>query len=132
MGMVESGNRQNASPPGIRIFHSYPGVAYALPSNEGQRSRSACIAETYFRSKDTTSSPTLRDGDIVLDACTETGIWLLELAQQITEGVKLEGFDIEARLFPTTESRPKNLKLCTQSSLLRASGQTDSRSCIST
>ncbi|KAF9012750.1 hypothetical protein BDQ17DRAFT_1405317 [Cyathus striatus] len=91
--MVEPGDRQNASSPATRIFHSYPGATYALPADEEERSRLTDQHELLkhtFDGKILLAPITLRDGDVVLDSCTGIGIWLLELAQQITEGVQLE------------------------------------------
>jgi len=42
----------------------------------------------------------LISGSTVLDSGTGTGAWLLDLADQVPEGVHLRGIDIESRLFP--------------------------------
>ncbi|KAF9012736.1 hypothetical protein BDQ17DRAFT_1344538 [Cyathus striatus] len=38
-----------------------------------------------------------------------TGHWIVEVADEVPDSVQLEGIDIESRLFPPVESRPKNL-----------------------
>ncbi|KAF8993319.1 S-adenosyl-L-methionine-dependent methyltransferase, partial [Cyathus striatus] len=57
------------------------------------------------------------DGDKVLDACTGTAHWIIEVAEEVPENVQLQGIDIKLRLFPLVELRPKNLDLSIHSIL---------------
>ncbi|KAF9012745.1 hypothetical protein BDQ17DRAFT_1321692 [Cyathus striatus] len=117
--MLESESApQDAKSPTTRIYHSYPGATYALPADEEERLRLTNQHEFLkrtFGGRILLAPVTLKDSDDVLDACTGTGIWLLELAKGVPEGVQLEGFDIEPRLFPAEESRPENVKFSVHS-----------------
>ncbi|KAF9008250.1 S-adenosyl-L-methionine-dependent methyltransferase [Cyathus striatus] len=70
-----------------------------------------------FGGKNLLAPVELNDGDKVLDACTGTGHWIVEVSEEVPEGVQLQGIDIESRLFPPVESRPKNLDFSVNSVL---------------
>jgi len=50
-----------------------------------------------------------QDGDNVLDSGAGSGVWLLDLATTVPASIKLQGIDIQSRIFPSPESRPHNL-----------------------
>jgi len=80
----------------------YASETYLLPSDEEERSR----LEIQYRmilsyTKDLLpANLTLEDGDAILDAGTGTGIWLNDVAKEVSPTISLVGIDIEGRLFP--------------------------------
>ncbi|KAF9012739.1 S-adenosyl-L-methionine-dependent methyltransferase [Cyathus striatus] len=97
-----------------RIAHSYPGAAYILPADDDERTRLVLqhqFLKRSFGERNLLAPVKWSDEDKVLDACTGTGHWIVEVAEEVPENVQLQGIDIEPRLFPPVESRPKNLDL---------------------
>ncbi|KAJ4477550.1 S-adenosyl-L-methionine-dependent methyltransferase [Lentinula aciculospora] len=97
---------------------NYPGFpsAYILPSNEPERERlneqSRFITKAVFGGNLISVPSTISAGDEILESATGTGIWLLDLAQQLPPTVSLTGIDISTRLFP--ENYPSNITFSAQ------------------
>ncbi|KAF9013143.1 S-adenosyl-L-methionine-dependent methyltransferase [Cyathus striatus] len=106
----------------------YQDAAYILPCDESETKR---LTKQHYLAKRLFGANVLapvvwREGDKVLDACTGTAIWLLDIANEIPEYVSLVGFDIEARWFPTLELQPENIELHVHSVLSLPLSWTDS------
>ncbi|TFK38141.1 S-adenosyl-L-methionine-dependent methyltransferase, partial [Crucibulum laeve] len=99
-----------------RIYTPFPGSAYVLPSDDLERERLELqhhLLERIFDGK-LLHAPVALDGELeVLETGTGTGIWLLQLASQVSPSVSLTGLDIENRLFPINP--PNNITLSTGS-----------------
>ncbi|KAF9012738.1 hypothetical protein BDQ17DRAFT_1405308 [Cyathus striatus] len=91
-----------------RPRHSYVGAAYTLPADDAEKKR--LIAQHHLLKRvfegNLLAPVTLKGDDKVLDSCTGTAIWLLELAKEVPASVLLHGFDIETRQFPAINSLP--------------------------
>ncbi|KAF8993320.1 S-adenosyl-L-methionine-dependent methyltransferase [Cyathus striatus] len=102
-----------------RPRHSYVGAAYTLPADDVESKR--LITQHHLLKRvfeGNLLAPVILEGDDkVLDSCTGTAIWLLELAKEVPASVLLHGFDIETRQFPVTNSLPGNLELSKHSVL---------------
>ncbi|KAF9012740.1 S-adenosyl-L-methionine-dependent methyltransferase [Cyathus striatus] len=111
----------------MRVSHSYPGAAYILPADDGEKNRLVIQHQLLNRmfGANILAPVTWKEGDKVLDACTGTAIWSLEVAKEIPEYVLLKGIDIETRQFPAPESRPKNLELSVNTVISLPSAWTD-------
>ncbi|KDQ21810.1 hypothetical protein BOTBODRAFT_50355 [Botryobasidium botryosum FD-172 SS1] len=86
-----------------RTYHSFPGAHYVLPADKPERDRldrQHRVLKHAYDDKLIWSPVNLVPGSAVLDAATGSGAWLLDLADQVPDGVQLRGIDIESRLFP--------------------------------
>ncbi|KIK53617.1 hypothetical protein GYMLUDRAFT_88361 [Collybiopsis luxurians FD-317 M1] len=103
--------------PGKKIDSEFSTV-YILPTDEPERDRlneqSRFLTKAVFDGR-LISVPVLElsSGDEILESATGTGIWMLDLAQQIPSTISLTGIDISTRLFPS--SYPPNISFASQS-----------------
>ncbi|EJU06517.1 S-adenosyl-L-methionine-dependent methyltransferase [Dacryopinax primogenitus] len=99
---------QHANPE-LETGRYYTAETYLLPSDEKERIRLNRQHEALQPYSGGLVPPglELKDGDTVLDAGTGSGIWLLELAKNVPNGVNLIGVDIEGRLFPPAKPNMK-------------------------
>ncbi|KIK54430.1 hypothetical protein GYMLUDRAFT_100104 [Collybiopsis luxurians FD-317 M1] len=94
-------------------------TAYILPTDEPERNRlneqSRFMTRAVFGGKliSVPGSLELSPGDKILESATGTGIWMLDLAQQIPSTISLTGIDISIRLFPS--SYPSNISFASHS-----------------
>ncbi|KDQ15797.1 hypothetical protein BOTBODRAFT_157519 [Botryobasidium botryosum FD-172 SS1] len=98
-----------------RKFHNFPGAHYVLPSDEPERDRldrQHRVLKRAYDDKLVWAPVDLVPGSAVLDCGTGTGIWLLDLADQVPDGVQLRGIDVQSHLFPPPRS---NVKFTTSS-----------------
>ncbi|KAF8990704.1 hypothetical protein BDQ17DRAFT_1255519 [Cyathus striatus] len=121
-----------------RARTSYPGASYILPSDISEKQRWASLSivtsaeeltkfefrldlqhrlyKVAFDGKLVLAPVTFEAGDRILDCGAGTGIWLLQMAETVSNNVILQGIDIENRLFPRDIHYP-NLSFCTHSVL---------------
>ncbi|KZT60177.1 S-adenosyl-L-methionine-dependent methyltransferase [Calocera cornea HHB12733] len=80
----------------------YTAETYLLPSDDAEKARLNGQHEAVKPFSDglIPAGLVLKAGDAVLDAGTGSGIWLLDIANRVAEGVSFTGMDIEGRLFP--------------------------------
>ncbi|CCL99490.1 uncharacterized protein FIBRA_01508 [Fibroporia radiculosa] len=86
-----------------RVYQSFPGSEYVLPSDGPERDRLALqhrlLAGT-FENRIMMPEISFEAGDRILDSGCGSGVWLLDAINQVPNAVVLEGIDIESRLFP--------------------------------
>jgi len=102
-----------------RTRTSYPGATYILPSDIIEKQRLELQHNLYkvaFGGKLILAPVAFESGDRILDCGAGTGIWLLQLAETLSNDVHLQGIDIENRLFPQ-DTRHSNLNFCIHSTL---------------
>ncbi|TFK32014.1 hypothetical protein BDQ12DRAFT_701345 [Crucibulum laeve] len=105
-----------------RIYTGFPGSSYVLPSDEPERERCYInlewglalqhrILRRVYDGKLLLAPVSLQDNSLVLETGSGSAVWLLDFAKELPSSVKLEGIDIEARLFPVDP--PDNITLST-------------------
>ncbi|KDQ15793.1 hypothetical protein BOTBODRAFT_623766 [Botryobasidium botryosum FD-172 SS1] len=104
-----------------RTYHSFPGAHYILPADELEKesfilnvwpftcrlsrlNRQHRLIKRAYDDKLIWAPVNPVPGSAVLDCGTGTGAWLLDLADQVPQGVQFCGIDTESRFFPP--SRP--------------------------
>ncbi|TFK48526.1 S-adenosyl-L-methionine-dependent methyltransferase [Heliocybe sulcata] len=108
-----------------RNYQQYPGSSYILPSDEEEQAR-----YVYQRSLElqhrvlvralgdrlVVAPVNLKSSDHVLDCGTGSGIWALNLAKEMPD-VRIQGIDIEPRLFPSDKPDNTQFAVATATSL---------------
>ncbi|KAF8554949.1 hypothetical protein OG21DRAFT_1484222 [Imleria badia] len=94
-----------------RVTHSYPGVLYILPSDDGEKARLARqhqLYKTLFGGRIIFFVIPFPPNSEVLDIGTGSATWLTDCRSLLPEYVQFYGIDIELKLFPAYAVNPPN------------------------
>ncbi|KAH9934326.1 uncharacterized protein B0H18DRAFT_1082848 [Fomitopsis serialis] len=91
-----------------RVYQSFPGANYVLPSDTTERERLALqhrLLKGSFEDRIIACPVTITSEDHILDSGTGSGTWLLDVLSIIPAAAVVHAIDIESRLFPVDDSR---------------------------
>ncbi|KAF8797800.1 S-adenosyl-L-methionine-dependent methyltransferase [Phlegmacium glaucopus] len=122
---LSESSRLNHPAPIEHVQRTYTSDRYVLPCDNEERKRLHLqhrVIKQSFEDRLILAPVRLDAGSVVLECGTGSGIWILDVAEELPSTVKFHGFDIESRLFP--KSHPDNTSF-SKASVTSLPGQWD-------